>query len=261
MKREDMFKWNAKTTGEHGVQVAIAPGKQECEYSHVNRVNLDAGEQYTLESGEYEMFAALISGAAYVTVEGRFDEEMKKLDCFYLSGEQKCRITAKEACSFYVAFAKYEGIGETHFITFDANAPLGDKKEIHGDGIFRREVYLMLSDKTPASRLMCGYTFGSDAGWTSWPPHEHAAMLEETYCYFDMPAPQIGFQFTYLEENGFYDAVAHPVREGNMVVFPCGYHPTVSSPGTCNNYLWVLVARKPEPRVFGVYNQDKNYVK
>ena len=56
-------------------------------------------------------------------------------------------------------------------------------------------------------------------------------MLEETYCYFDMPAPKMGYQITYLEENGLYsDAVAHPVRSGNMVVFPCGYRPARATP-------------------------------
>jgi len=261
MKREDMQKWNVKTTKEYGVQVAISPDKQECEYTHIDRVNLKAGDSYTASSENNEMCIALIIGEGHAKIEGSFEEDMKRLDCCYLSADTRCVLTANIDCSFYIAYAKYEGIGKTCFIKFDKDAALGRFKEIHGDGIFRREVYLMIDDKMPASRLMCGYTFGSDAGWTSWPPHEHAQTLEETYCYFDMPEPQLGFQLTYLEENGFRDAVAHPVREGNMVVFPSGYHPTVSSPGTCNNYMWVLVARKPEYRVFGVYNQDKNYVK
>lgn len=161
----------------------------------------------------------------------------------------------------HIAYALYEGVGETLHIRFDPNAPLGPMHEVHGEGTFQREVFIMLGDKTPASRLLCGYTFGPDSGWTSWPPHEHAAMLEETYCYFDMPAPKMGYQITYLEENGLYsDAVAHPVRSGNMVVFPCGYHPTVASPGTRNTYLWALVALRPEDRVYGIYNKDKNYI-
>lgn len=261
MKREDMYKWNVATTKEYGVQEAISPQKQECEYTHINRINLKAGDSHIVSSEGYEMCIALVSGAGHAKVDGCFDEEMKKLDCVYLSADTGCVLTAREDCSFYVAFAKYEGIGQTHFIHFDPDTPLGDFHEIHGEGIFKREVFLMINDKTPASRLMCGYTFGGDACWTSWPPHEHAKTLEETYCYFDMPAPKLGFQFTYLEKNGFYDAVAHPVREGNMMVFPMGYHPTVASPGTCNKYMWVLVAKRPQDRVFGVYNQDQSYVK
>lgn len=261
MKREDMYKWNVATTKEYGLQKAISPGKQECEFSHIDRLNLKAGDSYTLESGENEVFISLIIGCGHVKVEGCVDEQMNKLDCCYLKAGTQCVLTAAEDCSFYIASAKYEGMGETRFIKFDPDTPLGPYHEVHGEGKFRREVFLMVGDKTPASRLMCGYTFGPEAGWTSWPPHEHTATLEETYCYFDMPAPQLGFQLTYLEENGFYDAVAHPVREGNMVVFPAGYHPTVASPGTRNNYLWVLVARKPEYRVFNVYNRDPNYDK
>ena len=255
-----MIKWNAKTTKEYGMQVAISPGLQECEFTHINRLNLKSGESYTLESKEFEMCISMIIGSGHIAVEEKFQNDMKKLDCCYLSGNAKCEIKAYDDCSFYIAFAKYEGVGESAFINFDINAPMGRFREIHGEGVFKREVFLMLDEKLPASRLMCGYTFGSDAGWTSWPPHEHATTLEETYCYFDMPAPQLGYQLTYIEENGLSNAIAHPVKEGNMVVFPKGYHPTVSTPGTCNNYMWVLVANKPEYRKFGVYNIDKNYI-
>lgn len=261
MKKEDMLKWNVKTPETPGRHTAIAPGLQECVYSHVDRLNLPAGESYTLEGGENEMFFSMIKGCGHVAVEGAFDEDMNKLDGVYLAGNAKAVLTAKEDCIFYIAFAKYEGIGESHFIHYDPDAPLGPAHEVHGEGTYRREVFIMLGDKTPASRLLCGYTFGPESAWTSWPPHEHAAMLEETYCYFDMPAPQMGYQITYLEENGLIDGIAHPVREGNMVVFPCGYHPTVATPGTRNTYMWALVALRPEDRVYGVYNKDKNYDK
>lgn len=261
MKREDMLKWNVKTSEEPGYHVAISPERQGCVYSHIDRLNLPAGQCYTLESGENEMFFSLIKGDAQVKSEGAFESEMHKLDAAYLAGSTACQITAVTDCVFYVAYAKYEGIGETHFIRYDPTIELGPDHEIHGEGTFRREVFVMLGGHVPASRLMCGYTIGPESGWTSWPPHEHAATLEETYCYFDMPAPQMGYQITYLEENGLYDGVAHPVREGNMVVFPCGYHPTAATPGVRNTYLWVLVALRPEDRVFGVYNKDKNYDK
>jgi 5-deoxy-D-glucuronate isomerase len=38
------------------------------------------------------------------------------------------------------------------------------------------------------------------------------------------------------------DCVAHPDHSGTMVEAPCGYHPTVASPGTRNAYFWALAS-------------------
>ena len=54
MKREDMYKWNVATTKEYGVQEAISPQKQECEYTHINRINLKAGDSHIVSSEGYE---------------------------------------------------------------------------------------------------------------------------------------------------------------------------------------------------------------
>ncbi len=254
-----MFKWNVASSDKPGRHPVISPRLQECVYTNIDRLNLLKGEEYVLESGEYEMFFSLIEGKASVSLAGGFCENMQKLDGVYLAGGEKCTISAVEDCIIYLGYALYEGIGKSCFIHFDPEAELGPAHEVHGEGTYRREVFIMLGDKTPASRLMCGYTFGPESAWTSWPPHEHAATLEETYCYFDMPAPQLGYQITYLKEHCMADGVVHPVRSGNMVVFPVGYHPTVATPGTRNKYLWILVALKPEYRIYGVYNKDKDY--
>ncbi len=50
-----------------------------------------------------------------------------------------------------------------------------------------------------AGRIMAGVTFSEPGNWTSWPPHEHAAMLEEAYLYIDMPAPAFGVQLVYTD--------------------------------------------------------------
>ena len=142
-------------------------------------------------------------------------EDMSRLTACISPETPSARSARRKTAFSILPYALYEGVGETLHIRFDPNALLGPMHEVHGEGTFQREVFIMLGDKTPASRLLCGCTFGPDSGWTSWPPHEHAAMLEETYCYFDMPAPKMGYQITYLEENGLYsDAVAHPCPLG-----------------------------------------------
>ena len=47
--------------------------------------------------------------------------------------------------------------------------------------------------------VAAGVTFSAPGTWTSWPPHDHAAMLEEAYLYVDMPAPAFGIQLVYTD--------------------------------------------------------------
>ena len=143
-------------------------------------------------------------------------QQMKKFDAFYLPGRESVRITAKEDSIFYIAAAVWEGHGKTFFRAFDPAAPIGDIHQIHGEGIGQREVFMTLSDKDEASRLICGLTWGGEGAWTSWPPHQHEKDLEEVYCYFDMPLPHFGFHISYLESGGVDDIVTHVVHSGTM---------------------------------------------
>ncbi len=61
-------------------------------------------------------------------------------------------------------------------------------------------------------------TFSQPGNWTSWPPHEHAAMLEEAYLYIDMPAPAWGIQMVYTNPQA--PEIAVVVREGDCVLMP-----------------------------------------
>ena len=51
------------------------------------------------------------------------------------------------------------------------------------------KLYMLLAKNVEAGRLVAGFTISEPGNWTSWPPHEHAKMLEEMYVYFDMPDP------------------------------------------------------------------------
>lgn len=111
LKREDMLKWNVKSSEEPGRHTVITPDIHECVYTHIDRLNLPAGENYTVESGEYEYFLSLIEGKAVITVEGKDAEDMSRLDGLYLAGNTVCTLRAEENCVFYIAYALYEGVG------------------------------------------------------------------------------------------------------------------------------------------------------
>jgi 5-deoxy-glucuronate isomerase len=121
-----------------------------------------------------------------------------------------------------------------------------------------RELNILIGKNVQAGRLLAGVTFSKPGNWTSWPPHEHSAMLEEAYLYIDMPAPSFGIQLVYT--NAREPELAAVVREGDCVLMPQGYHPNVAAPGGSINFLWMMAAmREGEDRQFGVVNVQPEY--
>jgi 5-deoxy-glucuronate isomerase len=110
---------------------------------------------------------------------------------------------------------------------------------------------MLLAKNVEAGRLVIGFTQAEPGNWTSWPPHEHAELLEELYVYFDMPAPSYGLQLVY--NNTEEPELVTVVRDGDVVLMPSGYHPNVSVPGHSICFLWAMAAhREVEGRLFGV---------
>lgn len=254
--KERMTAWAVQSSEEPGFHTVISPGKSECRNTYVFRLNLPAGESYSLSAGELEMNAVLISGAASLSGNEALTGQMNRLDSFYIAGSESVNITAREDCVFYIGGAKYEGYGKSFFRAFDIGQPIGDIHQIHGSGVSQREIMMTLSDKDEASRLICGLTWSMEGAWTSWPPHQHEADLEEVYCYFDMPLPKFGFHISYLKSGEVEDIVTHTVHSGTMVEAPVGYHPTVASPATRNVYMWIMGAHSHESRRYDLAKND-----
>jgi 5-deoxy-glucuronate isomerase len=121
-----------------------------------------------------------------------------------------------------------------------------------------RNLNILLGKNVQAGRLLAGFTVSEPGNWTSWPPHEHAAMLEEMYVYFDMPAPAFGLQLVYNDTE--YPEMVTPVRQGDAVLMPSGYHPNVSVPGHRICFLWAMAAhREVADRQFGVVNVQAGF--
>jgi 5-deoxy-glucuronate isomerase len=119
-------------------------------------------------------------------------------------------------------------------------------------------VNIILGKNIKAGRIVAGFTRSQPGHWTSWPPHEHGAMLEEVYVYFDMPAPAFGIQLVYSDTER--PEVVQIVRDGDAVLMPAGYHPNVSIPGHPINFVWMMAAQKEvEDRQFGVVNVQPGF--
>lgn len=259
-RKEELRSWRIQSPESSGWHTVIAPKTSASVVSYVFRLNLDKGQTYEINSGDLEIHPVLIHGKAELSNNDQLPPLMSRYDSFYIPAHTSVTVTALEPCVWYVGGAKYEGIGEISFRKFDITLPIGDIHQIHGHGAGRREVMFTLDPGTPASNLICGLTWGGDGAWTSWPPHQHEKDLEEVYCYFDMDAPHLGFHISYLDSGKIEEGVAHMVQSGTMVQAPKGYHPTVSTPGTKNAYLWILVSFRPESRRYDLAVADPAYI-
>jgi len=142
---------------------------------------------------------------------------------------------------------RYEDVKQNNSLSFDTG---GDAN--------RRRVNITLGKNIEAGRILAGFTTSQPGHWTSFPPHEHAKMLEELYVYYDMPAPAFGIQLVYsnTEEPEFVGIV----RDGDAVVMAEGFHPNVSVPGHPINFVWMMAAhREVEDRQFGVVNVQPGF--
>ncbi len=129
---------------------------------------------------------------------------------------------------------------------------------VAGTSSAHREINILLGSNIQAGRLVAGITRSLPGNWTSWPPHEHATMLEEIYVFVDMPAPSFGLQLVYTE--GISAAEVEVVREGDAVLLPEGFHPNVAIPGATLNFVWIMAAhREVVDRKWGVVQVDPRY--
>jgi 5-deoxy-glucuronate isomerase len=149
--------------------------------------------------------------------------------------------------SYPLQFVPFEGVRKDPALHFTTGA----------EGS-RRELFILIGKNVAAGRIMAGVTFSQPGNWTSWPPHEHAALAEEAYVYIDMPAPAFGVQLVYTSAT--HPELATIVREGDVVLMPQGYHPNVAAPGGSINFLWIMAAtRETEDRLFGVVNVHPDF--
>lgn len=254
-----MYGWKFQSPEDNGFHRVIEAGKADCKVLNVFRLNLPAGEKFTLTDSTLELNAVLIEGTCQIKHSDFGCLNFKRFDSFYIPHNQTVEIMADSNCIFYIAGAPCEGLGVPSYRIYDPDLPLGAIHQIHGSGLGRREVSFTLDPGTRASRLICGITFGATGAWTSWPPHQHEKDLEEAYCYFDMPSPKCGFHLSYLESGKLEDAVVHPVHSGSMVIAPRGYHPTCASPSCHNSYFWALAAFTPKSRRYDLAVLDGAY--
>ena len=248
------------TAAAKGRTQAIVPGRTAASrHLHYGRIILDATDRpLTIDNGPNETGLVCLNGSATVTAAGA-THELGRYDALYIPRDSSLTIAAgTHGCDLAEIAAP---VSKRHPIQYVRFADVQANPGLHfnaGGASSKRDLNVLIGKNVEAGRIMAGVTFSEPGNWTSWPPHEHAAMLEEAYLYIDMPAPAFGIQLLYT--NPREPELATIVREGDVVMMPQGYHPNVAAPGGSINFLWMMAAvREDDDRQYGVVNVQPEF--
>ena len=248
-----------KTDSKKGRTLSVAPGLTASRHLRYGRIILDAGQApLTVNTGGMETGFVCLKGSATVKVAGT-EYAMSRYDALYVPRDTTADVRpGAQGCDLAEIAAPVE---KTHPVQYVSFADVQQNAGLHfvaGGDAAKRDLNVLIGKNVEAGRIMAGVTFSAPGNWTSWPPHEHAAMLEEAYLYIDMPAPTFGLQLVYTNRDE--PELVTIVREGDVVLMPEGYHPNVAAPGGSINFLWMMAAnREDEDRKYGVVNVQPEY--
>ena len=246
------------TAARKGRSQSVTPATTAARHLHYGRIILDRTDHLSFDTGERETGLVCLKGRATVKTGGA-SYSLVPFDALYVPRDAAIEIASGEAG---VDLAELSAaVTVRHPVQFIAFADVQKDAGLHfqaGADASRRELNILIGKNVQAGRIMAGVTFSAPGNWTSWPPHEHAAMLEEAYLYVDMPEPAFGIQLVYTDARTPELAVV--VRENDCVLMPEGYHPNVAAPGGPINFLWMMAAHREDvDRQFGVVNVQPEF--
>ena len=246
------------TAGHKGRTLAVGPGAAS-RYLHYGRVVLDPGDApIRFDTNQLETGLVCLKGSATVRANNE-SFTLGRLDSLYVPRDASIEVTAGvDGCDLAEIAAPVDRQYPIQVVRFADVQKSSELRFSAGKDTNQREVNILIGKNVEAGRIMAGVTFSAPGNWTSWPPHEHAAMLEEAYLYIDMPAPSFGLQLVYTDAKE--PEIVTLVREGDVVLMPQGYHPNVAAPGGSINFLWMMAAnREREDRKYGVFNVQPEF--
>jgi len=247
-----------KTNVHTGRRIAVSPSNSTMRHLAYGRIILNASHpSVAFATGDRESGLICLAGEALAIV-GTTETHLGQYDAIYIPRDSAVDVRTGSSVDIAEFSAEVEGRYPLQVVRYaDISKDPGLKFSTGGPGS-SRHLHVLLAKNIEAGRLVAGFTHSDPGNWTSWPPHEHATMLEEMYVYFDMPDPAYGIQLVY--SNTEYPEFVTVVRDGDAVLMPSGYHPNVSVPGHRICFLWAMAAhREVADRQFGVVNVQPGF--
>lgn len=246
------------TNRHRGRQVFVTPRNSTMRHLCYARTLLGSSvpEAHWENSGSETAIICLAGEAEFVVNSEQFS--LGPRDAVYIPRGSTIAIRTSSSVDLAEFFADVENEYPLQIVRY---SEIKDNPSLHfvaGGAATTRDLNILIGKNVQAGRLLAGLTISEPGNWTSWPPHEHAAMLEELYVYTHMPPPGFGVQFVYTDTNE--PELATVVRDGDVVLMPRGYHPNVAAPGSRIGFLWAMAAhRESADRQFGVVNVQPEF--
>lgn len=259
------------TAARWGRHVAVSPANSDLEHLHYGRIRLSAaaadaaGRGLAFETGARETGLLCMQGECRVRVRPAAAPEgagelvsLGSYDALYVPRGSAVEISTGAEVDLVEVAAEVSGEYPLQVVRYArVSADPSLKFSTGGEGS-RRHLNILLGSNVSAGRIVAGFTRSEPGNWTSWPPHEHGAILEEAYVYFDMPVPAFGVQLVYSDPAR--PEFARIVHDGDAVLMPAGFHPNVAAPGHSINFIWMMAARNEvSDRLFGVVNVQPGF--
>jgi 5-deoxy-glucuronate isomerase len=255
----DLDKMIFRGTDQHqGRHLAVTPKNSTMRHLAYGRIILKGSKKTeSFKTGERETGLICLTGKGSVTVDGK-QHSFGQYDSIYIPRDSSAEVSTDSEIDIAEFSAEVAKRYPLQFVRFSELEKDPGLKFTTGSPACKRHLHMLLAKNIEAGRLIAGFTVSDPGNWTSWPPHEHAAMLEELYVYFNMPAPAFALQLVYNDTQ--YPELITAVRDGDAVLMPSGYHPNVSVPGHTICFLWAMAAhREGEDRQFGVVNVQRGF--
>ena len=249
------FKNTASTPGR---TCSVSPDNSQLTHLHYGRIRLGPDQpEVRFETHGRETALICLSGSCSLMVSGT-RETLAQYDSIYIPRGSLVEVQSPTGVDLVECSSLVEGDYPLQVVRYPDVVRDPSLHFTAGGEATTRELNILIGKNVKAGRIVAGFTRSMPGHWTSWPPHEHAALLEEMYVYFDMPAPAFGVQFVY--DDAETPEFAGIVRDGDAVVMPQGFHPNVSIPGHPIHFVWLMAARREvEDRVFGVVNVQPDF--
>lgn len=247
-----------KTNTHPGRTICVTPANSTNRHLSYARILLNLSvPSVSFDTEDRETGLICLSGEGSVTVGDEFFR-LEQYDALYVPRDSKVVLRSSSSADIAEFAAPVQSAFPPQFVSYTAVSADPSLSFKTGSPGQQRQVNIVLGKNVEAGRLLLGFTLSEPGNWTSWPPHEHALMLEEMYVYFNMPPPSYGIQLVYTDTE--YPELVTVVRDGDAVLMPAGYHPNVSVPNHRIGFLWAMAAhREKEDRQFGVVNVQPDF--